>query len=344
MSIHVMSEVWQHSRQRGAKLLLLLAIADFANENGEAWPSIETLMARCRSRKRAVQQCIYALRDAGELSVRQRDGLAGGYVFQILFPPCAETCAPPAQKPAPGSAETCAGAAQKPAPLYKDELSIEEPSVEPSTEGVPQKPAPLAVALPAVLDTVDFKKAWGDWLAYRKERKPRLSQYGETSTKKQWSRLAKMADEFGLQYVLDAIDHSIAQNYQGIFPAKALPTRGGSDTPTSPRAKAFYDNAVAQAKAAGATDALIAWHVAQQAGSTPPWEGPNAARDAAKDVLRDFRALTGKKDLNLTDITALAYDTAVPDGLTKQADLEDLREKHRVTLEAAGLLAAKEKP
>ncbi len=110
-------------------MLLLLAIADFANDEGEAWPSTKKLMLKCRSRKRAVQDAIYGLREAGELTAEPQ--LSGGYFFRISLTKKktdAETRAP-AQKPAPPTdAETCAGATQKPAPLHND------PSVDPSVK------------------------------------------------------------------------------------------------------------------------------------------------------------------------------------------------------------------
>ena len=35
MSIKVQSHVWEHSPAKGGELLILLAIADFADDNGE---------------------------------------------------------------------------------------------------------------------------------------------------------------------------------------------------------------------------------------------------------------------------------------------------------------------
>jgi len=42
MSIEHMTLVWKHSKKGGTALLLLLAIADFANDDGVAWPSLAT--------------------------------------------------------------------------------------------------------------------------------------------------------------------------------------------------------------------------------------------------------------------------------------------------------------
>lgn len=48
MSIKVSSLVWDCSGQKSGKLLLLLAIADHANEQGVAWPGIPLLARKTR--------------------------------------------------------------------------------------------------------------------------------------------------------------------------------------------------------------------------------------------------------------------------------------------------------
>lgn len=48
MSIAVMTRIWKSSATKGSGLLLLLAIGDNANEDGIAWPGIETLAAKTR--------------------------------------------------------------------------------------------------------------------------------------------------------------------------------------------------------------------------------------------------------------------------------------------------------
>lgn len=63
MSIQAMTAVWTHSRHKGSKLILLLAIADYANEQAVAWPSIESLAEKARMSERNVH---YALRELTE--------------------------------------------------------------------------------------------------------------------------------------------------------------------------------------------------------------------------------------------------------------------------------------
>ena len=66
--------------------------------------------------------------------------------------------------------------------------------------------------LPSNLDTPEFRQAWELWLAYRKER--RLAAYKPIGLARQLNALAV----FGPQSAIAAIEQSIQQNYQGLFP------------------------------------------------------------------------------------------------------------------------------
>lgn len=74
MSIKLMSEIWQHSPAKGTRLLLLLAIADHANDEGIAWPGVESLARKCRMSSRNVQYLLRELEREGSLFVTRREG------------------------------------------------------------------------------------------------------------------------------------------------------------------------------------------------------------------------------------------------------------------------------
>ena len=75
MSIKVMNWVWGSSAQKGSALLLLLAVADHAHDDGAgAYPSIQTLAAKSRLTPRAVQGILNRLEAAGELIIQRRTG------------------------------------------------------------------------------------------------------------------------------------------------------------------------------------------------------------------------------------------------------------------------------
>ena len=64
--------------------------------------------------------------------------------------------------------------------------------------------------IPAELDTDAFRESWGHWLQHRKENKKPMT---ELAVKKQFNKLVKI----GAARAVEAIDHSIASGYQGIF-------------------------------------------------------------------------------------------------------------------------------
>ncbi|MEN4013959.1 MAG: hypothetical protein ROW48_18160 [Bellilinea sp.] len=69
MSIEVMNQVWTQSEQKGSSLLLLLAIADNANNKGEAYPGIEYLSHKVRMSRRQTQRLVQELDRSNELAV-----------------------------------------------------------------------------------------------------------------------------------------------------------------------------------------------------------------------------------------------------------------------------------
>jgi hypothetical protein len=83
MSIRVMSHVWQHSRHKGSDLLLLLAIADFADDAGIAYPSVPTLAVKTRLKVRNVQYRLRALEQSQELSIHLNAGPNGVHLYRI---------------------------------------------------------------------------------------------------------------------------------------------------------------------------------------------------------------------------------------------------------------------
>jgi Helix-turn-helix domain len=83
VSIAKIVDVFKHSRQKGSDLLLLIALAEYANDDGEAYPSITTLAKRCRMSVRNCQYRIRQLIAAGELRIRENAGPRGVNVFVV---------------------------------------------------------------------------------------------------------------------------------------------------------------------------------------------------------------------------------------------------------------------
>lgn len=79
-----MSRVWKHSEQRGGALLILLALADFADDDGYAWPAVPTLAAKARMTERNARYTLRSLEAAGEITTTPGGGRYGtsGYVVK----------------------------------------------------------------------------------------------------------------------------------------------------------------------------------------------------------------------------------------------------------------------
>jgi hypothetical protein len=69
MSIKVSTWVWKHAKHRGTQKLLLLALADFANDSGVCWPSVGSLSDRIGEGERHVHRLIKELVASGDLLV-----------------------------------------------------------------------------------------------------------------------------------------------------------------------------------------------------------------------------------------------------------------------------------
>ena len=83
VSVSVMTRVWASSRASKGQLLVLLAIADFADDDGRAWPSVCTLAKKARLSERETQYVLRQLEEMGELRVLHNEGPKGCNLYQI---------------------------------------------------------------------------------------------------------------------------------------------------------------------------------------------------------------------------------------------------------------------
>jgi hypothetical protein len=88
MSVKVMGRVWEHSRQSGGALLILLALADFADDNGRSWPAVKTLAEKARMSERNARYVLRSLESSGEIATIVGGGRGGtsGYVVTVGEP------------------------------------------------------------------------------------------------------------------------------------------------------------------------------------------------------------------------------------------------------------------
>jgi len=80
-----MSDVWADAAiTNQSELLVLLAIADYANDEGEAWPSIESIATKSRHTDRGVQKILNRLQKCGKIEIRTGGGMGNTSRYRVL--------------------------------------------------------------------------------------------------------------------------------------------------------------------------------------------------------------------------------------------------------------------
>jgi len=136
MSIKVATQVWNGSRHRSGDLLVLLALADHADDQGKAWPGIPLLARKARLSQRHTRRCLNRLASSCEVEILPNAAPSGRNLYHIrldrLTPDNLSTGTPPSDDVTPVSNNTDT-ADRVASPTY-----IEEPSTEPSEQSVSQ--------------------------------------------------------------------------------------------------------------------------------------------------------------------------------------------------------------
>jgi hypothetical protein len=89
MSIRIMAKVWDGERFSGSALLVLLAMADYANDAGICWPSVGSLARKARISERTVQRVVDHLVAEGAVEiVRQGGGSGNSNRYRVIAEGC----------------------------------------------------------------------------------------------------------------------------------------------------------------------------------------------------------------------------------------------------------------
>lgn len=88
MSIKLMNRVWNDTSIKSTKKLLLLALADFSNDDGVCYPSQDTLVKKCGLNKATVNKYISEMQEENLLIQAKRNRKNGGRLSSkyLLFP------------------------------------------------------------------------------------------------------------------------------------------------------------------------------------------------------------------------------------------------------------------
>jgi hypothetical protein len=83
MSIKLMTAVWDREDLSSTQKLVLLSLADWANDDGLCWPSIERIAKKSSLKKRAVQLAIRSLEEMQFIRREEVIGKGNRYWIQI---------------------------------------------------------------------------------------------------------------------------------------------------------------------------------------------------------------------------------------------------------------------
>lgn len=215
MSIALMSEAWRTSLPSTRKLVLL-ALCDNANDQGECYPSVPMIAVKCSLGERIVYDCLRELARDGYL---YRDTRTGRSTIYRITNPCT-WCTPapraplhhvqdtPAQYAGVRSGQplhhvhpTPAPRADTPAP--RAPITVTQSSSEPVTPPLTPPPSGLDVAV------------WDRWREYRHEIRKPIKPASLLAAQRKLAGFG--ADQAAV------VEQSIANGWQGLFPLKDAP-------------------------------------------------------------------------------------------------------------------------
>jgi hypothetical protein len=102
MSIRVMTAVWEKSKATEGALIVNLAMADFAHDDGTGvWPSVPTLAQKARLSDRQVQRILRNLEGMGEIQIMARGGRGRRSTTRYTLTPGGDIMSPLQAPPPP---------------------------------------------------------------------------------------------------------------------------------------------------------------------------------------------------------------------------------------------------
>lgn len=90
MSIKIMTTVWDKADANGSELLMLLALADMANDTGICWPSIDHLAKKVRLDRRQAIRLLDKLESKGYISKKRRSNQTT--IYRVNVGDIQDTC------------------------------------------------------------------------------------------------------------------------------------------------------------------------------------------------------------------------------------------------------------
>lgn len=195
---------------------LLLMLANYSDPEGVCYPSVRKLSRDTSLSESTVHRRIKWLLDQGLIKIEPRKSIQGdpqSNLYRLSIPEDKECETPPVRlTPPPCQSDTTGGVSVTPNPI----------STEPVNEPVPPHPPKGGEGVdpnwPLAFQGAPFQPEWKSWMGYRKEKG--FPRYTPIGLKRTVSLLAGM----GVERAIAALEHSMANNYQGIVEPKNAST------------------------------------------------------------------------------------------------------------------------
>lgn len=129
-----MTQVWENGPEKQGELLVLLALSDFADDDGFAWPSMARIAQKARMLERSAQRIIRQLEIDGWLEIETGNGRHGCNQYRINpvpktpseSHPVLKSPRPKRQKPRPKVQETPSDVSPEPSGTINNRQSARE--------------------------------------------------------------------------------------------------------------------------------------------------------------------------------------------------------------------------
>jgi DNA-binding transcriptional MocR family regulator len=199
-----MTQAWVAHVGSHTDKLVLLALADNANDEGECYPSLTNIAQRCEMHRTTVVHAIQSLESGGHLSRQVRSGRNTVYVVHPSRGATSSAHLPVAQNNQSLSATNQSLSATSPSPLINPSPSENRHKPSKRTRVmIPDEPPPSNLNV----------EAWHRWEQYRKQIRKPIQPASKLAAQR------KLA-AFGTDQAA-VVEQSIADGYQGLFALKA---------------------------------------------------------------------------------------------------------------------------
>lgn len=211
-----MTAVWAAQIGSHTEKLVLLALADNANDEGECYPSLTLIAQKCEAHRSTIKRALNSLECAGHISRERRQHQSTLYRVHPAQVEPRRTESLGAQSPRGRRIEhPPVGAERAQGRRTVRPITVIEPSIEPSvnrqgTRARPKSESPSSEEPPPSNLNVE---AWHRWEQYRKQIRKPIHPASKPSAQR------KLAD-FGADQAA-VVEQSIANGWQGLFELKA---------------------------------------------------------------------------------------------------------------------------